>query len=113
MQKWTERIWVLKLAAEPAFTEEMELLAQQVAQSPFVPHVVLDLSAIREMNSSNLSAVLRVRKMAVDGNAKLRIAAPNDTIWAVFLMTGLDKIFEFTPDVATALAGLKMSPDEV
>lgn len=116
LQKWTDRIWVLKLAPEPSFTEEMDSLAQQVtrhvSQDAPVPHIVLDLSALREMNSSNLSAILRVRKMTIDGDAKLRIAAPHDTVWAVFLMTGLDKIFEFSPDVSTALAGLKMSPDE-
>ena len=112
LQKWTDRIWVLKLTGEPGFTEEMDSLQQQVAVSAFVPHMVLDLSCVREMNSSNLSAMLRVRKLAIDGESKLRIAAPPDPVWAIFLTTGLDKIFEFTPDVSTALAALKMSPDE-
>ena len=39
---------------------------------------------------------------------RMVMAQPNDIIWAVFMTTGLDKVFEFTPDVPTALAKLQM-----
>lgn len=110
LQKWTNRIWVLSLPGEPAFTEEIDALHQQVAREDVVPHLVLDLSGLKQVNSSNLSSLLRVRKLAIDGDAKLRLAAPTDPVWAVLLTTGLDKVFDFSPDVATALAALKMTP---
>jgi anti-anti-sigma factor len=113
LQKWSERIWVVKLAGEPSFAEEIDSLHQQVRKHDIVPHIVLDLSSVTHMNSSDISALLRTRKLAIDGESQLRVAAPPDPVWAIFLSTGLDKIFDFTPDVATALAGLRMSPDQL
>ena len=55
-----------------------------------------------------LSQLLRLRKAAIDGNAKLLLASIPDSVWAVFLTTGLDKVFEFARDVATALASLQI-----
>lgn len=108
IQNWSEQIRVAQLADEPALSEDLDILLTQMHNSKAVPHVVLDLSAVRYVNSSNLAAMLRLRKHAVEHDVKLRLAAPSNAVWAVFLSTGLDKVFEFRQDVATALAELQM-----
>jgi anti-anti-sigma factor len=108
LQKWSERIWILQLSDEPLLSEDLLGAAAECLKQPHMPDVILDMSGVTHFNSSNLSQLLRLRKQAIDRDAKLRVAAVPDGLWAVFLVTGLDKIFEFTRDVPNALAGLQI-----
>ncbi len=108
IQQWSERIWVLQLGDDPGFSDDLASVREGAAQTSFLPDLVIDLTAVKHINSSQLSALLRMRKFAIDHDARLRLAQPRDPVWAVFLATGLDKVFEFTPDVTTALAELQM-----
>jgi anti-anti-sigma regulatory factor len=60
------------------------------------------------LNSSNIAKLLRVRKTMIAAGRKLKICGVTPHVWGVFLVTGLDKIFDFTDDVATALAFLQI-----
>jgi anti-anti-sigma factor len=108
IQQWSQRIWVVQLGDEPGFTEDLATVHEASTQAQFLPDIVLDLSGVKHVNSSQLSALLRMRKNAIDNDARLRLAQPCDPVWAVFLATGLDKVFEFTPDVTIALAELQI-----
>lgn len=110
IQKWSDRIWIVRLQDDPAFTEDMDNLAEQALAPDRMPDLVLDLSGVDLVCSSNLSAMLRLRKSAIDRQARLRLTAPSDSVWGVLLTTGLDKIFEFTHDTSTALAELQLNP---
>lgn len=109
IERWSERIWVIKLHEEPAFSEDISSLLDAINHNGQTPDLVIDLASMQQLNSSHLSRLLRVRKVMVDREAKMRLAGPPNSVWAVFLTTGLDKVFEFSPDVGTALAGLQMS----
>jgi len=111
IQEWSDRIWVVQLGNEPSFSEDLLNLIDRAKRVRHVPDLVLDLSGVSQINSSNLSQMLRVRKFAIDRTAKLRIAGPPDSVWAVFLTTGMDKVFEFSTDVSTALAGLQINQE--
>ncbi len=108
IQKWSPDIWVVQLADEPALSEDLNALAAEAARAESYPHAVIDFAAVRTVNSSNLSQLLRLRKQAADGDAQLKLAAIPDPVWVVFMTTGLDKVFHFAPDVPTALAGLQL-----
>jgi anti-sigma B factor antagonist len=108
VQKWSEQIWIVKLQEGPAFTEDMDYLADRAVAPDRMPHLVLELSAVEHLVSSNLSALLRLRKLAIDREIKLRLTAPTDAAWVVFITTGLDKVFEFSRDTATTLAELQL-----
>ncbi|MEM6459924.1 MAG: STAS domain-containing protein [Planctomycetota bacterium] len=108
LQKWSDEIWVSQLADDPAFSEDFETLIPRYTKAEPRPHLVIDLSGVRILNSSNLSQILRVRKLAADAGRGLRIAGPNDAVWSVFLTTGLDKVFGFSEDTTTALAQLQL-----
>ena len=74
-----------------------------------VPDVVLNLSSVTYLNSSNIAQMLRLRKRLNSVGRHMRICAVGDQVWGVLMITGLDKIFDFTDDVTTALASLQLS----
>lgn len=108
IQQWSEGIWVARLLDEPVISEDLTSLFEQLRTAAATPSVVIDLAGTTQVNSSNLSQLLRVRKLMIDRDCRMRIAGPTNTVWAVFMMTGLDKVFEFSPDVSTALAALQL-----
>ena len=108
IQPWSDRIWVVTLGDEPALSEDLLAALDQAQRAERMPELVLDFSTVRIVNSSNLSQLLRLRKIAIDRDARLKIAGIRDSVWVVFMTTGLEKVFQFAEDVPTALAGLQM-----
>jgi anti-anti-sigma factor len=89
-QRWSDRIWLVTLSEEPALSEDLTQVRDDAARAEPPPDVVVDFTGIDHINSSNLSQLLRLRKHAVDRDAKLRLTGLSDAVWAVFLTTGLD-----------------------
>ena len=111
LQKWSENIWIAQMSAPPVFTEEIDTLSTQFGPASPAPHLGGDLSGGASLNSSNLSQLLRIRKLAADAGVGMRVSGPSDTVWTVFLTTGLDKVFAFTQDTVTALAQLQIQDE--
>ncbi|MEM7680764.1 MAG: STAS domain-containing protein [Planctomycetota bacterium] len=109
LQKWSESIWVATPGTDPAFSDEVEGLSTTLAHHEPPPHLVVDLEDCHHLNSSNLSQLLRLRKACADRGVQLRLAAPNNAAWSIFMTTGLDKVFSFSRDRLTALAELQMT----
>jgi anti-sigma B factor antagonist len=108
IQSWSENIWVIRLGEEPLLSEDLVTIKNHVQSHHKMPDMVLDFSSVTRLNSSNLSQLLRLRELATEHNARILLAGPNNKVWAVFLMTGLDRLFEVMPDVPTALAGIQI-----
>lgn len=108
VQKWSDQIWIAQTSADPVFSEDIEFLQQKAAGTSMAPHMVIDLSGVSHLNSSNLSQLLRLRKRIIDTDAQLRLTGPQDPVWAVFISTALDRVFQFQPDTSTALAELQL-----
>ncbi|MGA2584393.1 MAG: STAS domain-containing protein [Tepidisphaeraceae bacterium] len=106
IEKWSESIAVLHLADDPAFSEDMETLERE---GPPILNVVLDFAGVKFMNSSNIAALLRVRRKLSTGDRKLVLCNVANQVWSTLLLTGLDKIFEVTDAVPTALATIQMA----
>ena len=107
IQKWSENITVAELADDPQFTDELSSLSDSLEAEP--THVVLNFAAVGFINSSNVAQLLRLRKQVTAMGKKMILCDVNTQVWGVFLVTGLDKIFEFTNDIATALATMQLS----
>ena len=110
IEEWSEEITIATIGDEPAFSEDMGNLLQRLGEredSP--PDVILDLSSVSYLNSSNIAQMLRLRKRLNTGGRNMRICSVDDQVWGVLMITGLDKIFDFTDDVSTALASLQLS----
>lgn len=108
--EWSDDIVVCDLADEPQLSEELGDLYQQLQkrQDKEMPNVVLDLSAISYLNSSNIAQMLRLRKTLVESNRKIKLSGVADAVWSIMLLTGLDKVFEFAPDKSTAIAAFQI-----
>ena len=107
IHQWADGILLVELDDEPQFSDEMQgLLERLTTGSP--ADVVLNLSAIEQINSSNLAQLLRVRQKLIDAQRRLVVCCVPDSIWGVMLVTGLDKVFEFAPETAGALASLQL-----
>jgi len=106
IQNWSDEITVVELADDPQFTDELNAVTDALDAHP--KHVVLNFAAVGFINSSNVAKLLRLRKTLHEKQRKLILCEVNTQVWGVFLVTGLDKIFEFTNDISTALASLQL-----
>ena len=107
IQKWSDEITVVELADDPQFTDELSALTDQLEAD--ATDVVLNFAAVSFINSSNVAKLLRLRKEMITNQKRLIFCDVNTHVWGVFLVTGLEKIFAFTNDIATALATLQMA----
>ena len=107
IQDWSDEIIVVDLEKDPEFTDELNNLMERFEKDP-VKDVVLNFTRVKFLNSSNISVLLKLRKRITDSNHRLRLCGIPVQVWGVFLLTGLDSIFDVAEDTATALASLQM-----
>jgi len=110
VDRWSENIVLVELQDEPALTDDLTALLDQLGRNHKLD-VVLNLTSVSYLNSSNLAKLLKVRKAAQSHGRRLVLCGIDANVWGVFLTTGLDKVFEFTDDVATALATVQLEGD--
>ena len=113
LNAWSEQITIAELSDEPMFSEEMDMLAarldeQRHSGDDTVPNVIIDLSQVASVNSSNLGAMLRLRKTLISAKSRMLVCRGNDGVWTAMIATGLDRVFDFTEDATTALATLQL-----
>ena len=106
VEKWSDSVVVVHLGDDPQFTDDLEAL--DPALSGGRVHAVLDFAAIRFVNSSNLARLLKLRRQCVQDDRRLILCKVGTHVWSTMLVTGLDKVFEFSEDVTTALATLQL-----
>ena len=107
IQQWSDEIVVVDLSDDPQFSEDMNALLEQLERGPC--DVVLGFGAVGFINSSNVAKLLRLRKTLISADRQLVFCDVNTQVAGVFQVTGLDKIFEFTKDVSTALATVQLT----
>ncbi|MHC4975324.1 MAG: STAS domain-containing protein [Planctomycetota bacterium] len=111
---WNDDIAIADLADEPALSEELAGLLQRVetCDPQQTPHIVLNFHEVTYLNSSNIAQLLRLRTLLGGADRHLRICNLEDAVWSVFMVTGLDKVFEFFPNPAVAIASLQIEKAE-
>ena len=110
---WSDEIVHAKLTDEPALSEELSTLQERLGdaierEQSDAPHLVLDFASVSYVNSSNIGQLLRLSKLMNDGGRQLRLCSLNDEVWSVMMVTGLEKVFRFSPDTLTALASIQI-----
>ncbi|UCE59230.1 MAG: STAS domain-containing protein [Phycisphaerales bacterium] len=110
IEAWSDNILVIDLQDDPSFTDDLNALHEQLESKNDVD-VVLNFSGISYLNSSNIAKLLKLRKRVLTSHRRLVLCQISTTVWGLFLVTGLDKVFEFADTVATALATLQIGVD--
>src|ERR1700733_6135490 len=108
VEKWSENVAVAHLADDPQFTEDLQSIDDS-SSARGRGNVVLDFAAVHYVNSSNLARLLKLRKNMLADNCRLVLCSISTQVWGTFLVTGLDKVFEFSDNVPTALATLQLA----
>jgi anti-anti-sigma factor len=107
IENWSDRVVIAHLAADPQFSEDLQTLHDTANARPV--DVVLDFAGVRYINSSNIARLLKLRKIVATSGTKLVLCAVDAQVWGAFLVTGLDKVFEFVDSVPLALASLQIA----
>ena len=108
VQQWSETVLLGELGDDPQFTDDLGAIIEQCTKEPRFD-VLLNLSQVSYLNSSNIAQLLKLRKLVTLTNQRrMKLAGVNTQVWGVFLVTGLDRIFEFVDDVPSGLASLQL-----
>jgi stage II sporulation protein AA (anti-sigma F factor antagonist) len=107
VEKWSDTVVVAHLADDPQFSEDILSVEEVVNTDP--RNAVLDLAAVHFLNSSNLARLLKLRKQLLGSDRRLILCSISTQVWSAFLATGLDRVFDVSPNVPTALATLQMA----
>lgn len=106
VQDWSDDIVMVDLLNDPELTDELTSLSDRIEKDP--KDVVLNFAQVKFLNSSNISRLLKLRKGLVDRERRLCLCQIPIQVWGVFLLTGLDTLFDVAEDTASALASLQM-----
>ena len=107
IQSWSENIVVVDLQDDPPFSDDLIAITDQVNTDKSVD-VVLNFDGVKYVNSSNLAKLLKLRKVLIASQRKLVICGVDTAVWGIFLVTGLEKVFDFADNLTIALAGLQI-----
>jgi anti-anti-sigma factor len=111
INEWSDAILIAALQDEPQFSEDLEHLLQSLrTRGRPLPDVILDLTGVGYLNSSNLSQILRVRKMLLLDGARMRVCGATGPVSDAMRTMGLDRVLVFVDDVTAALTSLQMEP---
>ena len=108
IENWSENIIVVELQDDPAFSDDLNALIDQVAERNEFD-VVLNLAGVNYVNSSNIAKLLKLRKRIINNKRRLVLCGIDTNVWGLFLVTGLDKVFDFAESVATGLASVQLA----
>ena len=106
VERWSDNVIVVRVADNPHVGDDLDALDTAIQQRRL--DAVDDLSGVRMINSTSLAKLIKIRRQMHAAESRLLLCGTNDQVWGAFLVTNLDKLFEFTGDVPTALAALQM-----
>lgn len=107
VEKWSEEIVVARLGNDPQLSDDLEGVETFLRDGG--RHCVIDFAAITFLNSSNLAHLLRIRRQVILADGRMVLCGLSTQIWGALLVTSMDKVFEFSDDVATSLATLQLA----
>lgn len=108
VEQWSDTILLAELADDPQYSDDLTAILEQCANNTQLD-VLLNFASVSYLNSSNIAKLLKLRKLVtITNERRLKLCGINRQVWGVFLVTGLDRIFDVADDVPTGLASLQM-----
>lgn len=110
IERWSENIVVVDLQDDPSFTDDVASVLDQIdGKAEF--NLVLNFRGVSYLNSSNIAKLLKLRRKVQSHRRRIVLCEIDANVWGLFLVTGLDKVFDFADSVATGLASLQLSAE--
>jgi len=114
-QKLADNIVVLLLPEEPQLNREIKNLNEAVSGGDRHSaqlgrgncHVIISFSGVEIVNSASLSSLIILRDLLNKHNRRLILCSVSFPTRCIFKVVGLEGLFEFSEDKATALASLE------
>ena len=104
LNQWSNEVLILEMQDEPEFSEDTDALLAKLRTEELIDcNVIVDLQQVSKLNSSNLGALIEIKKVLQSRGRRLVVCNVSDSIWSTMLATGLDQVFEFIEDTTTAL----------
>jgi anti-anti-sigma factor len=107
IEQWSETVVLGELADDPQFSDDLQAILEQLAANP-AQDVVLNFASVNFLNSSNLAKLLKLRKQVTSNARRMKLCGINRHVWGVFLVTGLDRLFDVADNVTHGLASLQL-----
>ena len=108
IEQWSDDIVLVNLAKEPELGEDLQTTASLVTDNPDC-HVAVDFSEVQILTSSSIAKMLKLRKIVRDNGRKLVLSSVSRRTKEIFVVTGIDSVFEFADDKTFALATLQLN----
>ena len=109
VQNWSDTVILAELQDEPQYSDDMQTVIDMCTERPR-SDVLLNFEEVGHLNSSNIAKLLKLRKLVVISNERrLLLCSVSPQVWGVFLVTGLEKLFDVVEDVSTGLASLQLT----
>lgn len=100
-------IEIVRPRQEPAFSERIEPLLASVRKPGWSRHIIVNLAGVEYLSSSNLTQLLKLRHAARVQDVHLRLTGASDQVMSEFVITSLDRVFEFAPNEKSAVESLE------
>lgn len=110
IESWSDSVLKVELQDDPAFSDDLNAVMDQLESSP-AQDVVVSFAGVNYLNSSNIARLLKLRKKVISNHRRLILCGIDTSVWGLFLVTGLDKVFDFADNVANALASVQLASD--
>lgn len=111
IQSWSDEIVIVELQDDPVLSDDLNALIDQFKDGCELD-ALIDFSQVTFLNSSNIAKLLKLRKMVtIAGRHRLVLCGASAHVWGVFLITGLEKLFEFADNVSLGLTALQIQGD--
>ena len=107
IQNWSDSIILVTLAEEPQMGEELRTVIE-IARDRGDCDVVIDFFDVDIVTSSSIAKILKLRKILKDSGRRLILCGVRNATRGIFMVTGLDGVFEFVEDKFIALASLQL-----
>jgi anti-anti-sigma factor len=108
VEHWSETVLLGELGDDPQLTDDLAAMIEQCGENTKLD-ALLNFANINYLNSSNIAKLLKLRKLVtITNERRLKLCGINRHVWGVFLVTGLDRIFDIAGDVPSGLAALQM-----
>ena len=108
IERWSDNIVLVNLAKEPQLGEELQMVTAIIVDKNDCD-VVIDFSNVEILTSSSIAKMLKLRKVIRDARRSLLLSSVSPRTKEIFVVTGIDSVFEFVDDKTIGLASLQLN----